>query len=46
MQGYIVKCRAKREIRNARAITMKNGRPATKGVCPVCVTKMFRTGRS
>jgi hypothetical protein len=42
MQGYCVKCRAKREIRNARAITMKNGKPATQGVCPVCGTKMFR----
>ncbi|HEX9976375.1 MAG TPA: DUF5679 domain-containing protein [Dehalococcoidales bacterium] len=46
MQGYCVKCRAKREIRNARAITMKNGKPATQGVCPVCGTKMFRIGKS
>jgi len=46
MQGYCVKCRAKREIRNARAITMKNGKLATQGVCPVCGTKMFRIGKS
>ena len=46
MLGYCVKCRAKREIRNARAVTMKNGRPATQGVCPVCGTKMFRIGKS
>jgi Zn finger protein HypA/HybF involved in hydrogenase expression len=46
MQGYCVKCRAKREIRNGRAITMKNGKPATQGVCPVCGTKMFRIGKS
>jgi len=42
IQAYCVKCRAKREMRNARAITMKNGRPATQGVCPVCGSKMFR----
>jgi Zn finger protein HypA/HybF involved in hydrogenase expression len=45
MQGYCVKCRAKKEIRNARAITMKNGKPATQGVCPTCGTKMFRIGK-
>jgi predicted GH43/DUF377 family glycosyl hydrolase len=42
IQAYCVKCRAKREMRNARAVTMKNGRPATQGVCPVCGSKMFR----
>jgi Zn finger protein HypA/HybF involved in hydrogenase expression len=45
MQGYCVKCRAKREIRNARAIVMKNKKPATQGICPVCGTKMFRIGK-
>ncbi len=46
MQAYCVKCRAKREMKDARAITMKNGKPATQGVCPVCGTKMFRIGKS
>ena len=46
MQGYCVKCRAKREMKDAKAIIMKNGRPATQGVCPVCGTKMFRIGKS
>jgi len=32
-------------MRDARAITMKNGKPATQGVCPVCGTKMFRIGK-
>ncbi len=45
MQGYCVKCRASREMRNTRSIRMKNGRPATEGVCPVCATKMFRIGK-
>jgi Zn finger protein HypA/HybF involved in hydrogenase expression len=44
MQAYCVKCRAKREMTDAKAVTMKNGKPATQGVCPVCGTKMFRIG--
>jgi hypothetical protein len=45
MQAYCMKCRAKREIRNPRSIVMKNGRPATQGVCPTCGTKVFRIGK-
>ncbi len=44
MQGYCVKCRSKKEIKDAKAITMKNGKPATQGTCPSCGTKMFRIG--
>jgi len=40
-----MKCRTKREMKNPQQITMKNGKPATQGVCPVCETKMFRTGK-
>jgi len=46
MQAYCVKCRAKREMKDAKSITMKNGKPASQGVCPVCGTKMFRIGKS
>ena len=46
MQGYCVKCRTKREIKSAKTITMKNKKPATQGVCPVCNTKMFRIGKA
>ena len=46
MQAYCVKCRTKKEMRNPKAITMKNGRPATQGLCPTCGTKMFRIGKS
>jgi len=46
MQAYCVKCRAKREMKDPKKITMKNGRPATQGVCPNCGTKMFRIGKS
>ena len=46
MQAYCVKCRAKREMKDTKSITMKNGKPATQGVCPTCGTKMFRIGKS
>ena len=46
MQAYCVKCRAKKEMKDAKAIIMKNGKPATQGVCPVCGTKMFRIGKT
>ena len=36
MEGYCMKCKTKREIKDAESITMKNGKPATQGVCPVC----------
>jgi hypothetical protein len=42
--GYCVKCKAKREMKGERQITMKNGRPATTGTCSVCGTKMFKIG--
>jgi Zn finger protein HypA/HybF involved in hydrogenase expression len=46
MQAYCVKCRAKKEMKNAKAIVMKNKRPATQGVCPTCGTKMFKIGKA
>ena len=42
MEAYCVKCRAKREMKDAKSITMKNGKSAMQGTCPVCNTKMFR----
>src|SRR5438477_350778 len=44
--GYCVECKALREIKDATQITMKNGRPATQGTCPVCGTKIFKIGAS
>jgi hypothetical protein len=41
-----MKCRAKREMKNAKAITMKNGKPAYQGVCPTCGTKVFKIGKA
>jgi len=46
VQAYCVKCRAKKEMKDPKSITMKNGKPATQGTCPTCGTKMFRIGKS
>ena len=42
---YCVKCKAKKEVDNPEKVTMKNGRPATQGICSVCGTKMFKIGK-
>ena len=46
MQAYCVKCRTKRETKDAKSITMKNGKPATQGTCPTYGTKMFIIGKA
>jgi hypothetical protein len=45
-EGYCVKCKAKKQIKDAKDIVMKNGRPATQGLCPDCGTKIFKIGKS
>ncbi len=46
MEAYCLKCRTKREMRNPQQVTMKNGKPATKGSCPTCGTQMYRIGKA
>jgi Domain of unknown function (DUF5679) len=43
-EAFCVKCKAKREIKDPVQTTMKNGRPAVQGTCPVCHTKLFKIG--
>jgi len=31
-------------MKGEKQVTMKNGRPAIQGICPVCGTKMFKIG--
>ncbi len=45
MQAYCMKCRKKKEMNNPKSVKMKNGKPATQGVCPTCGTKLFRIGK-
>ena len=42
MEAYCVKCKAKKEMKDAEKVTMKNGRPALKGKCPDCGTGMYK----
>ena len=41
-EAYCVKCKQKREMSEAKEVTMKNGRKAMKGKCPKCGTGMYR----
>ena len=41
-EGYCVKCKKKKEMKDAKEVTMKNGRKAVKGNCPDCGTGMYR----
>ncbi len=44
MEAYCVKCKQKREMKEPKEVTMKNGKKATTGTCPSCGTKMFKIG--
>ncbi|HEY6378985.1 MAG TPA: DUF5679 domain-containing protein [Candidatus Dormibacteraeota bacterium] len=44
--GYCMKCKASRDIKDPQAVTMKNGKPATQGTCPVCGTKIYKIGKA
>ncbi len=46
MLAYCLKCRATREIRDPEPVTLKNGRPATRGKCAVCGRTVFRIGKA
>jgi len=46
VEAYCVKCKQKREISEPAPTFTSNGTPATKGVCPVCGTGLYRMGRT
>lgn len=41
-EGYCVKCKAKREMKDSSEVVMKNKMKALKGTCTKCGTKMFK----
>lgn len=43
-EAYCVRCKKKVEIKNPQKVKLKNGKPATKGLCPNCSTSVFRIG--
>ncbi len=40
--GYCLKCKAKKEMKEAQEVTMKNGRNAMKGKCIDCNTGIYK----
>jgi hypothetical protein len=40
-EAYCVKCKTKRTFEGT-VVTLKNGRSAASGTCPVCGTKVMR----
>lgn len=42
VEGYCVKCKAKRMMKDPKENTMANGRRAMKGTCTTCGTGMFK----
>ena len=46
MEAYCVKCKAKREMKDAKEVEFKGKgetqRKALTGTCPTCGTKMFK----
>jgi hypothetical protein len=41
-EGYCVKCRAKKQVKNAELVKTSKGRPMAKGKCPTCGTIVTR----
>jgi len=46
LDAYCVKCKIKREVKDPQPVFTNNGTPATRGICPVCGTTLFRMGRT
>ena len=46
LEAYCLKCKGQREVIDPEEVTLKNGRPATKGVCGTCSSKLFRIGKA
>src|ERR1700687_2176007 len=46
VEGYCLKDKRKVEMKDPHPITMKNGKPATVGTCPLCGTKIYRIGKA
>lgn len=44
IEAYCMKCKAKKNMKEATEVTMKNGKKALSGKCSACGTKMFKIG--
>lgn len=41
-EAYCLKCKEMRAITNPQVVTLKNGRQAITGTCPICGTRVNR----
>ena len=46
MVGYCFKCKAKRSLKDAVQLKMRNGRIRTQGYCQVCNTRISTLGKA
>ncbi|MGD0355148.1 MAG: DUF5679 domain-containing protein [Dehalococcoidia bacterium] len=46
MTAFCMKCHKETEIKDAKIVKMRNGRPATAGVCPSCGKKVFKISKT
>ena len=46
VEGYCFKDKRMVEMKDPQAVTMKNGKPATRGTCPNCGTTVFKIGKA
>ncbi len=44
LTAYCMKCKTARTLAEPQAVFTKSAQPATKGVCPVCGTSLYRMG--
>lgn len=42
--AYCMKCKKTQPMKDIEPVVMKNGKPAKRGVCAECGTKMFKIG--
>ena len=40
--GYCLKCKKSQKMIESEEITMKNGRKAIRGKCPICNTTIYK----
>jgi hypothetical protein len=41
-EGYCMKCRKRREVKDGQVVQTSKGRPMAKGTCPECGTTVTR----
>lgn len=46
IEGYCMSCRDKVEIENPQAVWTSQGRPGTRGTCPMCGGTVYRMGKT